>query len=81
MAVERLQRKYAKAASKREEGILEGLESYYSDEYSLGYLAEQLRMPLRALMEFMEKHQLPYYSDAEDRKKGLKKVGMIRSTL
>lgn len=80
MALEKLQR-YARTASKKEVMVLDTLENYYRGEYSLGYVAEKVNMPLRALMEFMQKYELPYYSDASDAKEGLKRISMIRSTL
>lgn len=60
---------------------LDALENYYRDEYSLGYAAEKINMPLRALMEFMRKYELPYYSDSSDAEEGLKRISMIRSML
>lgn len=80
MALEKLQR-YARTASKKEVKVLDTLENYYRGEYSLGYVTEKVNMPLRALMEFMQKYELPYYSDSSDAKEGLKRISMIRSTL
>ena len=65
----------------KEARILEGLQSYYSGECSLGYTAERLKMPLIALMEFMTRQGLPHYWDKEDGKRGLKRISEIRSTL
>lgn len=79
MAVARV-KKAAKQASIKEARILKGLESYYKGECSLGYTADKLKMPLRALMEFMIKHGLPLYWEEEDRARGLKKLLEIRST-
>lgn len=80
MALEKFQR-YARTASKKEVKVLDTLENYYRGEYSLGYIAEKVNMPLRALMEFMQKYELPYYSDSSDAKEGLKRISVIRSTL
>ena len=78
MAVARV-KKAAKQASIKEARILKRLESYYEGECSLGYTADKLKMPLRALMEFMIKHDLPQYWQEEDRIRGLKKLSEIRS--
>jgi len=78
MAIEKV-KKLAKKASIKEARILEGLEGYYNGEYSLGYTASKLKIPLRALMEFMTKHGLPYYGDEEDGKRGLERISEIRS--
>ncbi|MDG6908606.1 MAG: hypothetical protein JRN20_22800 [Nitrososphaerota archaeon] len=72
--------KYAKSASRKEAKILDGLEGYYKGEYSLGHMAEMINVPLRAIVEFMQKYKLPYYSDASDAEAGLKKISRIRST-
>ncbi len=74
-------KKAAKQASIKEARILKGLESYYKGECSLGYTADKLKLPLRALMEFMIKHDLPQYWQEEDRVKGLKKLAEIRSAM
>ncbi len=73
-------KKAARQASMKEARILKGLESYYKGECSLGYVADRLRMPLRALMEFMIKNELPQYWQEEDRIRGLEKLSEIRST-
>lgn len=80
MAIEKV-KKVAKKASIKEANILKGLESYYKGECSLGYTAKRLNMPLRALMEFMTRHGLPHYWDEEDKKRGLKRISQIRSTV
>ncbi|MBI2184104.1 MAG: hypothetical protein HYU39_04000 [Thaumarchaeota archaeon] len=80
MAIQKVMR-LAKTASSRETKILEGLESYYKGECSLGYVARRLRIPIRALMDFMTKEELPYYWDEEDAKRGLKRLSELRSTL
>ncbi len=72
-------KKLAKKASIKETRILEGLEGYYKGKYSLGYAASKLKIPLRALMEFMTKQALPYYWEEEDGKRGLKRILEIRS--
>ena len=68
MAIGKMQR-YAKVASRREVEILDSLKEYYRGKWSLG----------RALMDYMQKHKLPYYSDRSDSEDGLKKVSEIRS--
>ena len=78
MAVARV-KKAARQASAKEVRILKGLASYYKGECSLGYTADKLKMPLRALMEFMIKHDLPQYWHEEDRVRGLEKLSEIRS--
>jgi predicted HTH domain antitoxin len=80
MALGKLQ-KYAKAASKKEDALLDGLEQYYRGQCSLGYAAKTAGIPVRALMDYMQKHKLPYYSDASDAKEGLKRISEIRSTI
>jgi len=80
MAIEKV-KKLAKKASMKEAKILVGLESYYKGECSLGYTASKLKMPLRALMEFMTKHGLPNYWEEEDRERGLRRISEIRSTV
>lgn len=72
-------KKAAKQASIKEARILKSLETYYKGECSLGYTADKLKMPLRALMEFMIRHDLPQYWQ-EDRARGLKKLSEIHST-
>jgi len=80
LAVEKLQ-KYAKKASKKQLRLLMVLEGYYEDQYSLGYAAKRARVPLRGLMEFMQKYALPNYSDVSDAENGLKKISKLRSQL
>ena len=80
MAIARV-KKAAKQAYIKEARILKGLESYYKGECSLGSTAGKLKMPLRALMEFMIKHDLPQYWEEEDRARGLKKLSQIRSAI
>jgi hypothetical protein len=72
-------RKAARQASAKESRILQGLVGYYKGKYSLGYAANKLKMPLRALMEFMIKRDLPQYWQEEDRKKGLSRLAELRS--
>ncbi|MEW5840295.1 MAG: hypothetical protein AB1753_04760 [Thermoproteota archaeon] len=78
MAVARV-KKAARQASVKEARVLKSLETYYKGECSLGYTADKLKMPLRALIEFMIKHDLPQYWQEEDRIRGLKKLSEIRS--
>ncbi|OFX15474.1 hypothetical protein A3K71_05565 [archaeon RBG_16_50_20] len=80
MALEKLQR-YARAASKKEAEVLDSLADYYRGDYSLGHVAETVNMPLRAVMEFMQRYRLPYYSDASDTEEGLRRISKIRSTI
>ena len=74
-------RKRANQASVREAKILEGLESYYKGECSLGYTSDKLKVPLRALIEFMMKHDLPQYWHKDDKDVGLKRLAEIRSII
>jgi len=80
MALEKPQR-YAKTAFKMELKFLDGLTTYYRGESSLGHVAEAVDMPLRAVMEFMQKHKLPYYWDASDSQEGLRRISELRSSL
>jgi len=80
MAIEKA-KKVARKASIKEGRILKGLQSYYKGECSLGYTAKNLKVPLRALMEFMTRHNLPYYWDEEDGRKGLERISQIRSNI
>ncbi|MFY3739812.1 MAG: putative HTH domain antitoxin [Candidatus Nitrosomirales archaeon] len=80
MAIEKV-RKLARKASVKEARILKDLESYYKGECSLDYTANRLKIPLRALMEFMTRQGLPHYWDKEDGKRGLKRISEIRSSL
>jgi predicted DNA-binding protein YlxM (UPF0122 family) len=80
MALGKLE-KYAKTATQKETKLLDSLAKYYRGDYSLGYMAEKVHMPLRAVMEFMQKHRLPYYSDSTDTEEGLRRITEIRTTL
>lgn len=80
MAVATKVRKAARQASAKESRILQGLVSYYKGECSLGYTANKLKIPLRALMEFMIKYDLPQYWQEEDGKKGLGRLAELHST-
>jgi hypothetical protein len=73
-------RKAARKASAKESKILESLIGYYKGECSLGYTANKLKMPLRALMEFMMRNELPQYWQEEDGKRGLRRLSELRST-
>ena len=73
MALGKLER-YAKSASKKEAGILEGLEEYYQGRCSFGYAAKTAGVPIRALMDYMQKQELPYYSDTADARDGIKRI-------
>jgi hypothetical protein len=52
---------------------------YYNGKCSLGYIADKLNMPLRALMEFMMRNRLPQYWQKEDGEKGLNRLSELRS--
>lgn len=80
MALNKIQRS-ARAASKKEKKLLDSLEKYYKGDCSLEYAAGAAHMPLRAVLEFMRKNKLPYYSDEIDRVEGLTKISAIRSTI
>ena len=80
MALGKLQ-KYAKIATKKEVDLLDSLEDYYRGRGSLVHAAETVNIPARALMDYMQKHKLPYYSDASDAEEGLKRISEIRSAL
>ena len=73
--------KYAKTASERELRVLRALVRYYKGECSLGYASEQAKIPLRAMMDFMQKYDLPYFWNSRDSGEGLKKVSKIRRNL
>jgi len=73
--------KYAKTASERELNILRVLVQYYKGECSLGYASEQAKIPLRAMIDFMQKHELPYFWDSRDSGEGLRKISKIRRSL
>jgi hypothetical protein len=47
----------------------------------LGRRKEAAQVPLRAVMEFMRKNKLPYYSDTADVEKGREKITEIRSKI
>ncbi len=81
MAVATKVRKAARKASAKESKILKGLAEYYKGDCSLGYTASKLRMPLRALMEFMIRNKLPQSGQEEDGKKGLDRLSRLRSVL
>jgi hypothetical protein len=53
---------------------------YYKGGCSLGYTADKLNMPLRALMEFMMRDKLPQYWQKEDGEKGLSRLSELRSS-
>ena len=80
MELEKLQ-KYAKKASKKEIIVLDGLKRYFKGQCSLGYVSEQAKIPLRALMDFMQMLPVPYNWDSADAEDGLRKISEIRSML
>jgi hypothetical protein len=79
LALDTKVKKTAKEASIKERKILQCLKDYYKGEFSLDYAAGKLKIPLRALMEFMTKYHLPQYWQEEDRKRGLKRLAEIHS--
>ena len=79
MAVASKVRKAARKASDKESKVLQSLLGYYKGECSLGYTANKLKMPLRALMEFMIRNKLPQYWNEEDGKRGLSRLAELRS--
>lgn len=81
MAVATKVRRAARKASNKESKILQSLVLYYKGECSLGYTADKLKMPLRALIEFMMRNKLPQYWQEDDGRKGLNRLSELRSTL
>ena len=79
MAVATKVRRAARKASNKESKILQSLVLYYKGECSLGYTANKLKMPIRALMEFMMRNELPQYWQEEDGKRGLRRLTELRS--
>ena len=71
----------AKTASQKEKKLLDNFQKYYKGKCSLEYAAEAAHMPLRAVVEFMRKNKLPYYSNTADTAEGLKKISEIRLTI
>lgn len=80
MAVEADVKKQAEEASELHSRILDGLERYYQSDITFGLLAEMLRMPVRALVEFMQRHKLPYKGGEGDRERGLAALAQIRQS-
>jgi hypothetical protein len=80
MAVEADVKKLAEDASELYARILDGLEQYYRSDITFGLLAERLHMPLRGLIEFMQRYKLPYKGGEGDREKGLAALARIRGT-
>jgi hypothetical protein len=78
MAVEADMKNLAKDASDRYARILDGLEEYYRSDMTFGLLAEKLRVPARALIEFMRRYKLPYKGGEGDRERGLAALANMR---
>lgn len=58
--------------------VLSGLEEYYRSDITFGLLAEKLHLPLRALIEFMQRYRLPYKGGEGDRERGLASLARMR---
>lgn len=78
MAVEADVKKLADEASELYARILDGLEQYYRSDITFGLLAERLRMPVRGLIEFMQRYKLPYKGGEGDRERGLAALARIQ---
>lgn len=61
--------------------ILSGLEEYYRSDMAFGLLAERLGLPVRSLIEFMQKYRLPYKGGEGDGEKGLEVLLKLRRTV
>lgn len=80
MAVEADVKKQGEEALELQSRILDGLERYYQSDITFGLLAEMLRVPVRGLVEFMQRHKLPYKGGEGDRQRGLAALAKIRQT-
>jgi hypothetical protein len=80
MAVEADVKKQGEEASELYSRILDGLEGYYQSDITFGLLAEKLRVPVRGLIEFMQRYKLPYKGGEGDRERGLAALAKIRQT-
>lgn len=80
MAVEADVKKLGEEASELYSRILDGLQEYYRSDITFGLVAERLNMPIRALIEFMQRYRLPYKGGEEDREKGLAAIGKLSQT-
>jgi len=80
MAVEADVKKLGEEASKLHSRILDGLEEYYRSDVTFGLVAERLNMPVRGLIEFMQRYMLPYKGGEGDREKGLSALALIRKS-
>lgn len=78
MAVEADVKNLAEEASDLYARILDGLEEYYGSDMTFGLLAEKTRMPVRALIEFMQRYRLPYKGGEGDRERGLATLASMR---
>ncbi len=67
----------AREAARKRMRMLRGLREYYLGDMTIGLLSEKLGIPLRALIDSMQKYGLPYKSSEEDRKIGLEKVNEL----
>jgi hypothetical protein len=80
LAVEADVKKQAEEASELHSRILHGLEQYYRTDITFGLLAEMLHMPVRGLIEFMQRYKLPDKGGEGDRERGLTALTKIRLT-
>ena len=80
MAVQADVKKEAEEASELYSRILNGLEEYYRSDITFGLLAERMHVPVRGLIEFMQRHKLPYKGGEGDREKGLTILTRIRKS-
>ncbi len=80
MAVEVDVKKQGEEALELQSRILDGLERYYHSDITFGLLAEMLRVPVRGLLEFMQRYKLPYKGGEGDRQRGLAALAKIRQT-
>jgi hypothetical protein len=80
MAVQADMKKQAEEASELFSRILDGLEKYYRSDLTFGLLAETLNVPVRGLIEFMQRYKLPYKGGIGDRERGLTVLAEIRKT-
>ncbi len=78
MAVEANVKTEAEEASELYTRILKGLEEYYRSNVTFGLLAEKLSLPVRSLVEFMQRYKLPYKGVEGDREKGIEALARMK---
>ena len=78
MAVEADMKEQAEEASQLYSRVLDGLERYYRSDITFGLLAETVHVPVRGLIEFMQRYKLPYKGGEGDRERGLETLAKIR---